>query len=102
MSLKPVSVYPQCKNDISFWLPENHQYSFSSNDFYDLVREIGGDLIEQVILLDQFENPKNKKTSHCYRIIYRSMERTLTQNEVNDIHKKIEQKVVENLGVKIR
>ena len=44
--LQAVSEYPPCINDISFWLPENQEYS--SNDFYDLVRTIGGDLIEQV------------------------------------------------------
>lgn len=40
-------MYPQCANDISFWLPDGS--TFHSNDFYDLVRGIGGDIIEQVI-----------------------------------------------------
>ncbi|XP_023727899.1 probable phenylalanine--tRNA ligase, mitochondrial isoform X2 [Cryptotermes secundus] len=42
---KPISIYPQCISDISFWLPENGDYT--SNDFYDLVRDIGGDTVEQ-------------------------------------------------------
>lgn len=92
-----MSVYPQCPNDISFWIPND----YSSNDFYDLVRDIGGDLVEQVELIDKFTNKQNK-TSHCYRIIYRSMERTLSQQEVNQIHKQIELKATEKLGVKIR
>ena len=33
---------------MSFWLPENQ--SFSSNDFNDLVREVGGSVVEQVNL----------------------------------------------------
>lgn len=100
---KPVSVYPQCQNDISFWLPHNvGKEAFGSNDFYDLVRDIGGDLIEQVTLIDEFENKKTKRTSHCYRIVYRSMERTLKQSEVNELHKKIQDKAVETLGVVIR
>lgn len=49
ITYKPVSLYPQCTNDISFWLPDNVTIdSFVSNDFYDLVRDIGGDIIEQV------------------------------------------------------
>jgi phenylalanyl-tRNA synthetase alpha chain len=75
---------------------------FSSNDFYDLVREIGGDLIEQVRLVDQFRNSKTNLVSHCYRIVYRSMDRTLLQAEVNELHKKIEQRAVQQLNVKIR
>ena len=67
---KPISIYPQCLNDISFWLPENHE-SYSLNDFYDLVRDVGSDIIEQVELIDTFIDSKSKKTSHCYRIIYR-------------------------------
>ena len=46
---KPVSVYPQCTNDLSFWLPPTVTIdTFMNNDFYDLVRDIGEDIIEQV------------------------------------------------------
>jgi len=96
-------VYPQCINDLSFWLPDSHgENSYSVNDFYDLCREVGGDLCEQVQLVDDFTNKKLNKTSHCYRIYYRSMEKSLTQEEVNELHKKIAEKAVETLGVTIR
>lgn len=47
---KPVSVYPQCKNDLSFWLPAGVDVDngFVPNDFYDLVRTEAGDVVEQV------------------------------------------------------
>ncbi|KAF2900351.1 hypothetical protein ILUMI_05833 [Ignelater luminosus] len=99
---KSVSQYPQCTNDISFWLPQNKSSPYASNDFYDLVRSIGGDIIEQVMLVDQFKHPKNGKESHCYRIIYRHMEKTLTNSEVNVIHKQIETAVRKQLGVTVR
>lgn len=92
----PISQYPQCKNDLSFWIPTTGH--FSSNDFYDLARNIAGDLIEQIQLIDEFTHPKNGKISHCYRITYRHMEKTLTQDEVNMIHKKIEESVKEMGG----
>lgn len=54
ITYKPVSSYPQCTNDMSFWLPSHLTIdTFMSNDFYDLVRDVGGDIIEQVCLLIQ-------------------------------------------------
>ena len=38
----------------------------------------------QVKLIDSFTNKKGM-TSHCYRIVFRSMERSLTDEEVNDL-----------------
>ena len=82
-------------------MPENSE-EFSPNTFYDLVRDYGNDIVEQVELIDQFVNPKTKLKSHCYRITYRSMSRTLTQKEVTEVHKLISQKVAEKYQVKIR
>ncbi|KAK9886335.1 hypothetical protein WA026_015846 [Henosepilachna vigintioctopunctata] len=100
ITYRPISQYPQCINDISFWLPNDKEYC--ENDFYDLVRTIGGDRIEQVTLKDDFLHPKTGRRSHCYRIIYRHMERTLKQEEVNLIHKKIEKEAAKQLFVNIR
>jgi phenylalanyl-tRNA synthetase alpha chain len=70
---EPFSRYPSCTKDISFWLPE--QGSFHPNDLFELVRDIAGDLVEDVKLVDSFVHPKTKRESHCYRITYCSMER---------------------------
>lgn len=103
LTYKPVSSYPQCINDISFWLPSNLTTdTFMSNDFYELVREIGGDIVEQVKLKDKFVHPKTKKHSLCYSVVYRHLERTLTQAEVNKIHKEIEKTVTDTFHVVIR
>ncbi|KAJ7407372.1 phenylalanine--tRNA ligase, mitochondrial-like protein [Willisornis vidua] len=51
----PLSRYPPLINDISFWLPPE---TYCENDFYDLVRTVGGDLIEEVVLVDEFVHPK--------------------------------------------
>jgi phenylalanyl-tRNA synthetase alpha chain len=100
--VKAVSVFPQCINDISFWLPKDHVDNFSSNDFYDLVRDVGGNLVEQVKLYDQFYNKKTGRYSHSYRIVYRSMERTLSQSEVNEINNEIIRKATQLLKIEIR
>ncbi|KAF4790947.1 hypothetical protein TURU_136100 [Turdus rufiventris] len=54
IKFQPLSRYPPLINDISFWLPPE---TYCQNDFYDLVRTIGGDLIEKVVLLDEFAHP---------------------------------------------
>lgn len=97
---KSVSKYKQCINDISFWLPKDKDYDPA--DFYDLVRSVGGSLVEQVNLVDNFTHPKKGLTSHCYRIVYRHMERVLTQEEVNVVHQRIEQEAASFLGVAVR
>uniref|UniRef100_A0A0K8TI82 Phenylalanine--tRNA ligase, mitochondrial n=1 Tax=Lygus hesperus TaxID=30085 RepID=A0A0K8TI82_LYGHE len=96
---KPVSIYPQCYNDISFWLPED---GFETNDFYELARETAGDLLEQVTIQDDFTHPKTGQRSLCFRLTYRHLERTLTKEEVNKVHETICDRATERLRVKIR
>ncbi|XP_033327111.2 phenylalanyl-tRNA synthetase, mitochondrial isoform X2 [Megalopta genalis] len=97
---KPVSIYPQCKNDISFWLPKDGNYS--SNDFYDIVRDIAGDVVEQIILKDTYSCPKRNQVSHCYTIVYRHMGRTLIKAEINCLHNKIKEIATAKLNISVR
>ncbi|GJQ09399.1 hypothetical protein GpartN1_g1190.t1 [Galdieria partita] len=93
---KPYSKYPSCYKDITFWLSEK----FHENAFYELVRTVAGDTVEEVALLDEFH--RNNKTSHCYRIVYRSMDRSLTNDEVDEIQDKIREEVARRLEVILR
>ncbi|XP_068199989.1 phenylalanine--tRNA ligase, mitochondrial [Antennarius striatus] len=97
---QPLSKYPPLHNDISFWLPEGR--SFTHNDFYELVRCTGGDMVEEVTLLDRFQHPRTGRRSLCYRIVYRHMERTLTQQEVGLVHQQIQRAAETELGVQGR
>lgn len=49
MQYKAISKYNQCYMDVSFWLPDTYTLDdFPINSFYALVRESGGDIVEQV------------------------------------------------------
>lgn len=72
------------------------------NNLCELVRNIGGDLVEEVVLIDNFTNKKTGRTSNCFRINYRSMERSLTDEEINVIQSKVRQQVADVLKVELR
>jgi phenylalanyl-tRNA synthetase alpha chain len=96
-----VSKYPPVIRDISFIVPK----AFAPNDYFDLVRDIAGDLVEQVELIDEYANDEKfgaEKKSYAYRIIYRSSDRTLTNEEVDILHKKIEEETVKEFSAVVR
>ncbi|TPX35731.1 phenylalanine---tRNA ligase [Synchytrium microbalum] len=88
----PISRYPACYKDVSFWMGSQE---VPQNEVMEIVRDAGGDLVEDVTLIDSFQHPKTKRTSHCYRINYRSLDRTLTNEECDSIHEIIRQKLVQ-------
>ena len=84
-----VSKYPPIVRDISFVVKND----FIPNDYFDFVRETAPGIVEQVELLDKYENIEKfgaDKISYAYRITYRSLDRTLTSEEIDVVHKKIE------------
>ena len=96
-----VSKYPSTLRDISFVIDK----SIALNNYFEIVREIAGNLIEEVKLIDTFENAKKfgeGKVSYTFRIVYRSFERTLTNEEVNAIQDKIIQKTKDELNATVR
>lgn len=99
---KEVSKYPPITRDISFLVNKD----FVPNNYFDLIREtVGEDLIEEVKLIDKYEDETKfgkDSVSYAYRIIYRSLEKTLTATEVDALHKKLEQKTTETYNAKIR
>jgi len=110
------SKYPPCLKDMSFWLNEDENNNnkangdsgntatttFCENDLSELVREVAGDLVEQLALIDSFTHPKTGRTSHCYRISYRSMDRSLTNEEIDALQEQVRELTQTRLGVELR
>jgi len=98
---KEVSKFPPVVRDISFVVSDK----FIPNDYFDLIREIGGEMVENVELIDKYENTEKfgaGKLSYTYRITYRHLERTLTNEEINTIHQKLEEQTEAEFGASIR
>ena len=96
-----VSKFPPITRDISFVVDN----AFVPNNYFDLIRDIGGDLVEQVELLDKFENEKKfgaGKTSYTYRVVYRSPERTLKTDEVEPLQNKLYEETKGQYNAKLR
>ncbi|KAL3421876.1 phenylalanyl-tRNA synthetase [Phlyctema vagabunda] len=108
----PFSKYPACYKDVAFWLRSSssaagggsgaNSQDFHENDIMEIVRDVGGDVVEDVRLTDSFTHPKTGRKSLCYRINYRSLERTLTNEETNGYHEGVRQALVTKLGVELR
>ena len=64
------------------------------------MRSVGGDLVEK-IELNQFTHPQTGRR-HRYRINYCSMDRTVTNDEINIIQERLRDSTVAQLGVELR
>jgi len=99
---KEVSKYPAVVRDISFVVSD----TFVPNDYFDLIREtVGEEMAEEVKLIDTYQDAKkfgSGKISYAYRIVYRSRERTLTNAEVDALHKKLESATAEHYKAEVR
>ncbi|MDR0228839.1 MAG: hypothetical protein LBI72_07230 [Flavobacteriaceae bacterium] len=70
------------------------------NNLCEIIRDKGNDLIESITLVDKYT--KADKTSLAYRIVYRSNERTLLNEEINDIQHSIRMNLAEKFNITLR
>ena len=105
----PFSKYPSSPRDVAFWVRGTStsaggalQQHFHENDVMEIVRDIGGDMVEHVQLVDEFKHPQTGRKSYCYNINYRSLERPLSREEANTLHEKIRKELEEKLAVELR
>lgn len=98
---KEVSKYPSTIRDISFIIDKK----INLNNYYEIVRDFAENLIEEVKLLDEYEDDAKfgaDKKSYTFRIVYCSPERTLTNEEINTIQEAIREKTKEELNAVLR
>lgn len=95
-TFKPWSIYPFITRDIAVWVSENTE----SDVLFNIYKELGSDLlVKDPELVDKFQ--KDGKVSYAYRLVFQSYERTLRDEEVNEIMEKINKKIF-SLGFEVR
>lgn len=82
---EPFSKYPFVLRDIALWVPKGT----TPDAVHAILRMEGGDLLLHSELFDTFE--KGDQISLAFHLIFQSFERTLTDEEVSDIMKKVTQ-----------
>ncbi|MFA6257790.1 MAG: phenylalanine--tRNA ligase subunit beta [Candidatus Paceibacterota bacterium] len=100
-SLKPVfkmwSLFPFIARDIAVWVPEE----VNSEEVAKIIKENMGDMVVRgPELFDEFK--KDEKISYAFKLVFQSFERTLNDQEVNDIMTKINDKIKENVNWQVR
>ena len=96
----PISQFPSTSRDVAFIAPKELEHRI----VVDFIQKAHLPNLERVELFDIFEGEAvgEGKKSMAYSLIFRSAERTLTDDEVNSAHEKLRQKLERGLGVELR
>jgi phenylalanyl-tRNA synthetase beta subunit len=76
---KSFSQYPFMLRDIAVWIPSEN----SKEEIIEIVKEVAGELLVNYKLFDTYE--KDGKVSYAHRLVFQSDEKTLTDDEANQI-----------------
>jgi phenylalanyl-tRNA synthetase beta chain len=94
------STYPASDRDIAFFAP----VKVSVAELEKAISKAGKGLLESVELFDEYrgENVPQGQRSLAFRLVYRASDRTLTEAEVEPVHNKVREALVEKFGVNLR
>ncbi|MFA6177317.1 MAG: phenylalanine--tRNA ligase subunit beta [Candidatus Paceibacterota bacterium] len=96
-AFKMWSLFPFIARDIAVWVPEE----ITSEEVAKIIEENMGEMVVRgPEIFDEFK--KDGKISYAFRLVFQSYERTLNDQEVNDIMIKITDKIKENTDWQVR
>lgn len=97
---KPYPTFPASDRDIAFFVAEKVTVA----DIERTTLNAGKPLLESVQVFDEYRGesvPKGQR-SLAFRLIYRAGDRTLVAEEVESLHQKVRESLVEKFGVTLR
>jgi phenylalanyl-tRNA synthetase beta chain len=92
--------FPAVHRDLALVVPE----SVSASEVEAAIREAGMPLLEHALLFDRYKGPQiaGEAVGLTYSLTYRSLEKTLTDDEVNQVHQRIIERLHSQLRVVLR
>ena len=96
MKFKDISKYPSVSKDLAVVVDKN----IKADEIAKEIKRVGGNLLKRIEIFDLYEgaNIEENKKSIAYSLEFESIDRTLTDDEINEIMNKI----VENLEKKLK
>ena len=91
---KPISIYPFMVRDVAVFVPS----TIKEKEVSDVIDSAVGDLIVRRDLFDVFTkkfDDGTEKTSYAFHLVFQARDRTLVEDEVNSIMKKVSDALVE-------
>jgi len=97
---RPIPRYPYIERDLSLMVETN----CSGDQIKHLISRLGHDIIASVSLFDLYrgESIPEGRQSMAFRIRYQSEDRTLTDDEVQEVHSRVVDALVTELGASMR
>lgn len=95
------SLYPPSYvHDVSFWLPDGEQ--FDDVAFHTIAREVSGEAVASIHLLDKFQQLGTGRTSLCCRLTFQSCDRALGRGDVAAMQLRFREEISQRLRVALR
>ncbi len=96
----PFSTYPTSDRDIAFFAP----LKFTVAEIQRSITHAGGELLDSVTLFDQYigQGVPEGSRSLAFRLVYRAIDRTLTDADINPVHQKVRDLLEEKFQATLR
>jgi len=100
VKFQPYSTFPASDRDIAFYAP----VAVTVADLEKTMTKAGGKLLNSVTLFDEYQGasvPEGQR-SLAFRLIYRALDRTLTDEDVDPVHQKVRAALEKQFQVMLR
>ncbi|MBW4470655.1 MAG: phenylalanine--tRNA ligase subunit beta [Stenomitos rutilans HA7619-LM2] len=97
---QPFSTYPPSDRDIAFYVSTQVLVA----DIERVITKVGGSLLESIDLFDEYrgENVPDGQRSLAFRLLYRADDRTLKDEDIDPVHQKVREALVDKFRVDLR